>query len=62
MFYTILNIDTGIGIISKKQLHSLSNRLDRNKQEYLLFLHKNLKDPYTYFIENSKDIINANSP
>jgi hypothetical protein len=62
MFYTILNIDTGIGIISKKQLHSLSNKLDRNKQEYLLFLHKNLKDPYTYFIENSKDIINANSP
>jgi hypothetical protein len=59
MFYTILNIDTGIGIISKKQLHFLSNTLDRKKQEYLLFLHKNSTDPYTYFIENSKDIINA---
>jgi hypothetical protein len=59
MFYTILNIDTGIGIISKKQLHLLSNILDKNKQEYLLFLYKNSIDPYMYFIENSKDIINA---
>ena len=61
MYYTILNIDTGIGIISKKQLNGLSNTLDRNKQEHLLSLHKNSNDPYTYFIENSKDIINAKS-
>ena len=59
MFYTVLNIDTGIGIISKKQLNFLSNSLDKNKQEYLLYLHKNSKDPYTYFTQNSKDIINA---
>ena len=61
MFYTILNIDTGIGIISKKQIQFLSNSLDKNKQEYLLNLHKNSNDPYTYFIENSKDIINSYS-
>jgi len=59
MFYTILNIDTGIGIISKQNLPFLSNSLDKDKQEHLLFLHKNSNDPYTYFIENSKDIINA---
>jgi hypothetical protein len=59
LFYIILNIDTGIGIISKKQLDFLSNTLDRKKQEQLLFLYKNSKDHYTYFIENSKDIINA---
>ena len=61
MFYTVLNIDTGIGIISKKQLNFLSNTLDKNKQEYLLYLHKNSKDPYSYFTENSKDIINSYS-
>ena len=59
MFYTILNIDTGIGIISKKQLPFLSNTLDKKKQEHLLFLHKNSLDCYTYFVENSKDIINV---
>jgi len=62
MFYTVLNIDTGIGIISKKQTHFLSNELDKIKQEYLLHLHKNSKDAYTYFTENSKDIINSYTP
>ena len=57
MYYTILNIDTGIGILSKKQLHFLSNTLDREKQKQLLSLYKNSKDYYTYFIQNSKDII-----
>jgi hypothetical protein len=61
MFYTVLNIDTGVGIISNKQIQFLSNSLDKNKQEYLLYLHKNSKDPYTYFTENSKDIINSYS-
>jgi hypothetical protein len=55
MFYTILNIDTGIGIMSKKYLESLSNTLDRDKQQQLF----NSRDPYTYFIANSQDIINA---
>jgi bifunctional N-acetylglucosamine-1-phosphate-uridyltransferase/glucosamine-1-phosphate-acetyltransferase GlmU-like protein len=62
MFYTVLNIDTGIGIISKKQLNGLSNTMDRNKQEKLLSLQNTSNDPYTYFIKNSKDIINAKSP
>ena len=62
MFYAILNIDTGIGIISKKHMQFLSNSLDKNKQEYLLYLHKNSKDAYTYFTKNSKDIINSYSP
>jgi len=57
MYYSILNIDTGIGIISKKQFDFLSNTLDREKQKQLLFLFKNSKDYYTYFIQNSKDII-----
>jgi hypothetical protein len=59
IYYTILNIDTGIGIASKKKLDFLSNKLDRVKQEHLLCLHKKSRDAYTYFIENSKDIINA---
>ena len=37
MFYTVLNIDTGVGIISNKQIQFLSNSLDKNKQEYLLY-------------------------
>jgi len=52
MFYTVLNIDTGIGIMSKKQMDFLSNTLDKSKQEHLLYLHKNST-------ENSKDIINS---
>ena len=59
MFFTILNTDTGIGILSKNQFSLLSNKLDKKKQEHLLFLRKNLGDPYTYFVENSKDIINT---
>jgi predicted O-methyltransferase YrrM len=59
MFYTVLNIDTGIGILSKKELSFLSNKLDKNKQEYLLQLHKNSNNPYAYFVKHSKDIINS---
>lgn len=61
MFYTLLNIDTGIGIISKKQINNLSNSLDKNKQKYLLNLHKNSLEPYDYFTKNSKDLINSYS-
>ena len=59
MFYGVLNVDTGIGILSKQQLYFLSNKLDRTKQEHLLLLHKNSGDAYTYFSKNSKAIINA---
>lgn len=59
MYCGILQIDTGIGIISKLQLEFLTNTLDRTKQEQLLLLHKNNNDAYTYFANNSKDIINS---
>lgn len=59
MFYANLNLDTGIGIASKIHYSFLSNKLDRSKQKHLLNLHKNSKDYYKYFKENSKDIINA---
>jgi hypothetical protein len=41
------------------QLEFLSNTLDKNKQEQLLYLHKNSNNPYAYFVKNSKDIINT---
>jgi hypothetical protein len=59
LFYAVLNIDTGIGIASKTPLHFLSNTLNREKQEQLLFLHKHSEDYYSYFINHSKEIINA---
>jgi hypothetical protein len=59
LFYAVLNIDTGIGIASKTPLHFLSNTLNREKQEQLLFLHKHSEDYYSYFIKHSKEIINA---
>lgn len=59
LFYTILNTDTGIGIISKLSLPFLSNTLDRQKQEQLQFLRKHSEDAYSYFLEHSKDIIHA---
>ena len=37
MFYTILHIDTGIGIFSKKQLKFLSNTLDKKTREFITF-------------------------
>lgn len=60
LFYGILNIDTGIGIISKQEMELLSNKLDKNKQKIFLKLFKNRStNAYTFFCENSKDIINA---
>jgi hypothetical protein len=59
LFYCVLNIDTGIGIISKTELESLQNNFNREKQEQLLLLHQNSDDVYTYFCDNSKDIINT---
>lgn len=58
-YYGVLNTDTGIGILCKKQFDFLSNKLDINKQKQLLYLHKNYGNPYSYFVENAKDVINA---
>jgi len=61
-FYSILNIDTGIGIISKLpylNLYPLKNNFNIQKQEQLLLYHKNNDDlTYTYFYENCRDIMN----
>lgn len=66
MYFGILNIDTGIGIISKNKFEMLENNFDRNKQKELLELHKDAnKDEnkysecYDYFTSNSKEIINT---
>ena len=59
LYYLILKTDTGIGFISKKEMHPLSNKLDRKKQENFLLLHRNRKDYYSYFMNHSRDIINA---
>jgi len=53
LYYSILNIDTGIGIISKIKYELLENKLDRQKQKKFLEL-----SFHDYLTENSKDIIN----
>ncbi len=58
-YYGILNIDTGIGIISKKEFLTLKNNLNKEKQEELLLLHQNNDiRTYDFFTENCKDLIN----
>jgi hypothetical protein len=60
LFYSILNIDTGIGIISKTKQDGLKTNLDKYKQSQLLkidFLNDYDK-AYAYFINNSNNIIN----
>jgi hypothetical protein len=49
LYYGLLNIDTGIGIISKKNMEYLSNNLNRQKQEELLKLYNNNNDNIYYF-------------
>jgi hypothetical protein len=61
LFYAILNIDTGIGIINKRENGCLRNNLDKYKQEYILSLDfiNDYDKAYNYFINNSFDIING---
>ncbi len=58
-FYGIIELDTGIGIISKKEFNGLTNKLNKDKQKELLLLHKNSDKPYEYFCNNGKEIINT---
>lgn len=60
LFYSLLDIDTGIGIISKIDKDGLRNDLDKYKQQELLMIdHLNdYNKAYTYFINNGYDIIN----
>jgi hypothetical protein len=59
LYYLILKIDTGIGIISKRYINGMSNKLDRSKQLSLLYLFRYNKDYYSYFLNNSRDMVNA---
>ena len=59
LFYALLKIDTGIGIISKLQINGLHNHFNKDKQKELLSCHENGGDSYTYFSENSKDMMNV---
>lgn len=54
-YYTILNIDTGIGIISKTPFDRLSNNFNRTKQEKLFVAN----NKYKYFIKNGQELINV---
>lgn len=60
LYYSVLNTDTGIGIISKKKEYGLRNDLDKYKQEQLLMIDNlnNYDKSYTYFKDNSTYIIN----
>ena len=60
LFYGILNIDTGIGIISKRKNDGLKNDLNKYKQEYLLTIDflNDYDKAYNYFKNNSFDLIN----
>jgi hypothetical protein len=64
-FYAVLNIDTGIGIMSKTYMNGLKNNLNIEKQKKLFtpFHFKNhegvlLNQTYNYYCQNSKDLIN----
>ena len=59
LFYGLLKIDTGIGIISKLQINGLHNNFNKDKQLLLSHRQDDGGDPYTYFCENSKDIMNV---
>lgn len=58
-YYTILNIDTGIGIMSNVNVEHMSNTLNKTKQIEMLELYKNDGDVYKFFCDNSKDLINS---
>lgn len=60
LFYGIINIDTGIGIISKCKIEPLKNNLDIFKQETLLIMHEEKSEHiYSYFNKNSKELVNS---
>jgi len=59
LFYGLLQIDTGIGLISKLPLESLKNNFDTGKQNELLTYKNNENiNIYEYFCNNCKDMMN----
>jgi len=64
LFYGLLKIDTGIGIISKRPIDGLNKNANKKKQEKLLSLKNNPNNEtnenvYHYFIENSTNLTNV---
>jgi hypothetical protein len=58
-YYTILNNDTGIGIMSKKPMAPLTNSFNREMQKQLIDMYKANEPTYDFFCANSGAIINA---
>jgi hypothetical protein len=58
-FYGVINNDNGVGILSKQKLDHLEQNFNREKQEQLIKMNKDL-DPsvYDYYIKNAKELIN----
>lgn len=59
LFYCILKIDTGIGIISKVELELLKNKFNIKKQKKMLSYHMQSKNVYKYFYKNHHKIMNV---
>ena len=59
-FYTVLNTDYGLGIISKVYRHGLEQNLNRHvQQEFISLFKNNTNSAYLYFRKHSKDLINV---
>jgi len=59
LYYGILNIDTGIGIISRKKYDILKNSLNKEMMEKFFLLYKNnINESFHFLKENSEEIIN----
>ena len=58
-YYTILNNDTGIGIMSKKPMAHLKNSFNRELQKQLIDMYKANEPTYDFFCANSGALINA---
>jgi hypothetical protein len=58
-FYTVLNTDYGLGIMSKVSRPGLKQNLNRSLQQEFITLLKTTDNAYPFFKKYSKDLINA---
>jgi hypothetical protein len=58
-FYTVLNTDYGLGVMSKVYRPGLEQNLNRAAQQEFIKLLKTTNNAYLYFRKHSKDLINA---
>lgn len=63
-YYTIINTDYGLGIISKKEIDFVKMIINNEKQKIFLdlFIENKYEEAYNYFKTNSSDIINLIEP